>query len=245
MGGGGYHQPPMGKAKKQLTNERRARRLGTGEGIARVERRRGVPAWAWLVGGAVILAAVIIAAAIVVRGGGSGSTASVVQSRLSHSKIDFVSQGTWSPNYQKLRGALRALGLQPSSGSAATNHYHVHLTLEIDGHSVPVPPDIGLDAATSTSSEIHTHDDTGVVHIESSVASFRGTLGQVFDVWGVAFDKDCIGGYCGGVKMWVNGTPSTQYGALVLKPHMAITLLVGTPPGNFKPDKSYAFPAGE
>jgi hypothetical protein len=25
-----YHPPPMGKAKKQLTNERRARRLGTG-----------------------------------------------------------------------------------------------------------------------------------------------------------------------------------------------------------------------
>jgi len=32
----------MGKAKKQLTNERRARRLGTGEGIAAT--RRALPA---------------------------------------------------------------------------------------------------------------------------------------------------------------------------------------------------------
>ena len=239
----------MGKAKKQLTNERRARRLGSGEGIARVERRQGIPAWAWLVGGSVILAAVIIGAAIALRGGGSGggggATSSVVQDRLTNAKIDFVSQGTWPPNYQNLAGALAALGLQPSSGASATNHYHVHLQLEVDGHNVPVPPDIGLDAATQTSSEVHTHDDSGVVHIESSNPSFHASLAQVFDVWGVTFDKSCIGGYCGGVKMWVNGKPSTAYGSLVLQPHMAITLLVGTPPAGFKPAKSYKFPAGE
>ena len=30
---------------------------------------------------------------------------------------------------------------------------------------------------------------------------------NVFDVWGVRFTAQCIGGFCNGVKMWVNGTP--------------------------------------
>ena len=60
----------MGKAKKQLTNERRAKRLGTGEGIAPSRGKSGgMPGWAFMVSGAVLLAAVIIAAAFVVTRG--------------------------------------------------------------------------------------------------------------------------------------------------------------------------------
>ena len=61
----------MGKAKKQLTNERRAKRLGTGEGIAPSKKGKsgGMPGWAFMVSGAVLLAAVIIAAAFVVTRG--------------------------------------------------------------------------------------------------------------------------------------------------------------------------------
>jgi hypothetical protein len=44
-------------------------------------------------------------------------------------------------------------------------------------------------------SPIHTHDTSGIVHIESpTVRPF--TLGQFFDVWGVRFTSDCIGGDC-------------------------------------------------
>src|SRR6266571_8191208 len=84
----------MGKAKKRLTNERRARRLGTGEGIARTDRRQGgVPGWAWLVAGSVVVAAIIVGVALIARGGGGGGsggdgdqTASAVTSRLTHDK---------------------------------------------------------------------------------------------------------------------------------------------------------------
>jgi hypothetical protein len=240
----------MGKAKKQLTNERRARRLGTGEGIAPTKPKGGgIPGWAWLVAGSVVLAAAIIGVAIVARGGGSGSggdrNASVVTERLSHDKIDFISAGTWPVNYTNLAGAMSALGLTPTQEAASVNHYHVHIQLTVDGHEVPIPAQIGLDSATGVFSEVHTHDDTGVIHIESGDTSFRGTLADVFDMWGVYFTSKCIGGYCGGVKMWVNGKPSTAYGNLVLQSHMAITLLEGPPPSNFKPAKSYKFPAGE
>ena len=240
----------MGKAKKQLTNERRARRLGTGAGIARVERRQGIPGWAWLVAGSVLLAAAIIGAAIAFRGGGGGGgsggqSSAVVQDRLSHAKLDFVSMPTWSPNYTNLQGAMNALGLTPSQESAAVNHYHVHLRVVVDGHEVPLPANIGLDNSTGVFSEVHTHDDTSVVHIESGDTSFRANLYDVFDMWGVYLSPGCVGGYCGGLKMWVNGKPSTAFGNLVLQSHMAITLLSGAAPKHFKPDKSYKFPAGE
>jgi hypothetical protein len=243
----------MGKAKKQLTNERRARRLGTGEGIAATRPKGGgggIPAWAWLVAASVVAAAVIIGVALVARGGGSSSSggdpnAEVVTSRLSHDPIDFVSAGTWPVNYTNLAGAMSALGLTPTQEAASVNHYHVHLQLDVDGHEVPVPAQIGLDSATGTFSEVHTHDDTGVIHIESGDTSFRANLADVFDMWGVYLSPKCIGGYCGGVKMWVNGKPSTSYGDLVLQSHMAITLLEGTPPKGFTPAKSYKFPAGE
>ena len=243
----------MGKAKKQLTNERRARRLGTGEGLAptRPKGGGGVPGWAWLVAGSVVAAAVIIGVAIVARGGGGGSsgsgdpTAAVVTSRLSHDQIDFISAGTWPVNYTDLAGAMSALGLTPTQEAASVNHYHVHIQLAVNGHDVPIPAQIGLDNATGTFSEVHTHDDTGVIHIESGDTAFRASLGDVFDMWGVYLSPKCIGGYCGGVKMWVNGKPSTAYGQLVLQSHMAITLLEGTPPKGFKPAKSYKFAPGE
>ena len=130
----------MGKAKKQLTNERRARRLGTGEGIAAATTkggRGGVPGWAWLVAGSVIVAAAIIGVALVARGDGSGSasggdpSADVVTSRLSHDKIDFVSAGTWPVNYTDLAGAMSALGLTPTQEAASVNHYHTHIELMV------------------------------------------------------------------------------------------------------------------
>ena len=44
-------------------------------------------------------------------------------------------------------------------------------------------------------SPVHTHDTTGVIHIEArAVQTF--VLGQFFDVWGVRFSSHCIGGYC-------------------------------------------------
>lgn len=241
----------MGKAKKELTNQRRAARLGTGQGITPTRQKKGgTPPWAWLVGGSVLLAAVIIAVAVIATrssssAASSGQNATVVQDRLSHSKIDFLSQGTWAPNYTNLKGAMQALGLTASAESASATHYHVHIRLVIDGHSVPVPSQIGLDSANQVFSEVHTHDDTGVIHIESPQANFHAKLADAFDMWGVYLTPQCIGGYCGGPKMWVNGKPSSAFGSLVLTEHMAITILAGQAPKGFTPDRSYAFAAGE
>ena len=85
-----------------------------------------------------LLAAVIVAAAFVVTRSGSSApnqSASVVQDRLTHSKIDFVSAGTWPPNYTNLAGALRKLGLAPANEVNPVVHYHWHLTVYAGGRT--------------------------------------------------------------------------------------------------------------
>jgi hypothetical protein len=238
----------VSQRQKQRTNENRARRLGTGEGISRKGRGGGgggVPAWAWVVGGAILIAAIAIVAALVVTRGGSSSTSgghtpSVITERNSTQTFDPVSQGSWQPNYDKLSAAISALGL-PAAGNAT--HYHVHITLYVTdngkSYRVPIPQDIGIDQATQTQSPIHTHDDKGIIHIESGTAKFTAPLQDVFDIWGVRFNSRCVGGYCDGVEMWVNGTPNRQYGSYVLREHDVITIVEGKQPANFKPDTSF------
>ena len=151
----------MSQRQKQRTNENKARRLGTGEGISRKGRNPssggGVPAWAWVVGGAVLIAAIAIVAAIVVTRGGSsssgtsGGTSTVITERNSTAKFDPVSQGTWPPNYENLQEAIAAMGLPASSATMAyATHFHVHITLYVDGRKTPVPSQVGIDPSTQT-----------------------------------------------------------------------------------------------
>ncbi len=237
----------MSKRQKERTNQNRAKRLGSGEGIARQPGGGGgIPFWMWAlsISGFVALG-IVVAVLLLTRGGGSTANAdpSVITDRNSTAKIDFTLEGTWPPVYTDLASAISALGLP---GFAETiEHYHSHLRLIVDGHEVPVPTDVGLDASTQTIAPIHTHDESGVIHIEADQKGYRSDLQNVFDMWGVRFDSQCVGGYCGGVKMWVNGTPNAQLGAYVLQPHDAITIVEGTPPAGFKPDASYKFPPGE
>ncbi len=239
----------MSKRQKARTNQNRERRLGTGEGIARSKggSTSGIPVWMWVLSVSGFLAlGVVVAVLLLTRGGSSGSTGStagVVQQRDSTAKIDFVTQGTWPANYTNLAGAITALGLPGLSDTV--EHYHVHIHLIVDGNDVPVPADIGLDQSTQTYAAIHTHDEKSVIHIEADVKGYRSDLQNVFDVWGVRLTSQCVGGFCQGVKMWVNGTPSTKLGAYLLQPHDAITIVEGTPPAGFTPDASYTFAAGE
>jgi len=239
----------MGKAKKELTNQRRAQRLGTGEGIAPASRKGGapMPTWAWFVGGSVLLAAVIVAAAFMVTRTSSSSpdqSASVVQDRLSHSKIDFVSAGTWQPNYANLAAALRKLGLAPANEVNPVVHYHWHLTVWAGGHNIVIPRDIGLQAPPAMSSDIHTHSlatdkHSGIVHVESSVPGFQATVQQFFDVWGVYASNQCLGGYCGGVKVYVNGKLAPAGLNTKPKEHDAVTVVAGSLPPGVTPDKKF------
>jgi hypothetical protein len=245
----------MGKAKKELTNQRRAQRLGTGAGITRTSKKGGgVPAWAYLVSGSMLLAAVIVAAAFVVTHKSSSSTgqsAAVVQDRLTHTKFDPTSQGTWPINYTNLDGALTALGLVPDPTLGLAVHYHWHLTLYAGGHQVVIPRNIGLQNPPLLSSDVHTHAlnvdaHSGIIHVEATKPNFRATILELFDVWGVYASDQCIGGYCGGVKVYVDGKLSPA--GLNTKPseHQAVTVVAGSLPPGVTPDKKFTgFTPGE
>jgi len=74
-------------------------------------------------------------------------------------------------------------GLPMLGGEMLAVHYHAHLDVIVDGRRITVPAELGIDVAGRRISPLHTHDATGIVHIESS-ADIPFTLGQLFTEWG-------------------------------------------------------------
>jgi hypothetical protein len=97
-------------------------------------------------------------------------------------------------------------------------------------------------------SPVHTHDSTGVIHVESPVKR-TFTLGEFFTEWGVSSSADSIGGLRAGdgktLRAFVNGNPVTgNPAALPLNAHDEIILIYGTAqPGESIP-AHYDFAAG-
>lgn len=85
-------------------------------------------------------------------------------------------------------------GLQvaPMEGTAA--HFHAHLDVIVDGEPVVLPANLGIHPAGTAMSELHTHDERGVLHVEAPNRGDRYTLGQVFAQWDVRLDEQGIGG---------------------------------------------------
>ena len=115
----------------------------------------------------------------------------LVQDRLSHATLDLSNNPTWQPNATDLPAVMSALHLPFSDPPQL--HHHDHLDIYIKGQKVVVPQDIGL----SNEAEVptHTHDQSGIIHIETVDANFNPTLGLFFDVWGVSFTQNNLGGY--------------------------------------------------
>ena len=156
----------------------------------------------------------------------------------------------WPPELGQLAARLRAIGLPALSAEGAVMHIHQHVDIFIDGKPVPVPANVGINQFGGFISDIHVHDATGVIHVESpKVQTF--TLGQFFDIWGVKFTKDSIGGYVasGGkaLKVYSNGALySGDPRQLTLVQHQEIAVIFGTDQeAPTSTPSSYAFPSGE
>jgi hypothetical protein len=155
----------------------------------------------------------------------------------------------WPAEWAHLRERLASIGLPALSQEGTVLHIHQHLDLLINGQSVPVPMGVGIDPTGQFISPIHVHDTSGIVHVESpTVQTF--TLGQFFDIWGLKFTHECIGGYCTGdqasLRVYVNGQPyQGDPRSIALAAHQEIFVFYGaaaqlpkTIPARF------AFPAG-
>jgi hypothetical protein len=154
----------------------------------------------------------------------------------------------WPANTQDLRARLDALGLPALAREGTALHIHVHLDVFVAGRRVVVPAGIGIDPAGRFISPVHTHDPTGIIHVESpTIRTF--TLGEFFGVWGVRFNNRCLGGYCadGGetLRVYVGGRRIADPTGLALAEHQEIVVAFGTRRELQRPIPArYDFPAG-
>ncbi|MEV4622732.1 hypothetical protein AB0J74_28965 [Asanoa sp. NPDC049573] len=143
---------------------------------------------------------------------------------------------------------VRAAGLPMLGTEGTVEHIHAHLDISVNGQPVVVPALIGIDETTGELSPLHTHDTSGVIHVESPVqADF--SLGQVFTEWQVSLSGDHIGSLKTGngeeLHAYVNG--KLQQGdpaGIVLHAHDEIALVYGTAAQQANPPATFTFPAG-
>jgi hypothetical protein len=205
----------------------------------------------------VVAGAVVVASALaitlgfvrVVRGSSVQSTSPARAATADGLPGELTGPAPWPRNVTALRERLTALGLPALQQEGTTQHIHQHLDIFVNGRRVPVPAGIGIDAAESFISPLHTHDATGVIHVESPVVE-PFTLGELFGVWGVRLTPHCLGGYCagGGKHLWVyvdgrlfRGDPRL----VLLEEHEEIVVAFGTRAQLPRPvPATYPFPSG-
>lgn len=119
-------------------------------------------------------------------------------------------------------------------------HYHVHVTLYINGSQVQIPQQIGIAPDGSCFYWLHTHDNTGVLHIEAP-KDRNFTLGNFTHIWGEQFPQlqyPLQLEQSDGWQTYIDGKPySGDFHNLVLKSHMVITLAYQSP--GIQPDTTY------
>lgn len=139
-------------------------------------------------------------------------------------------------------------GVQCQGGEMLTYHIHAHLDLFIRGNAMQVPANTGIynTASGGCLYWLHTHDTTGVIHIESpSQQSY--TLGQFFDIWGLPLDANNVAGHLVGsgdqVRAFVDGTAWTGNPRdIPLKSHEEVAVAFGPPWPKTTPS-TYQWPA--
>jgi hypothetical protein len=129
-------------------------------------------------------------------------------------------------------------------------HIHVHITIYINGKPIAIPQNIGIAPDGSCFYWLHTHDATGVIHIEAPQQESGLAVDDFVAVWQGGFSA--LGfppqlTVATGWKFFANGKPFISTGnaplhtEIVFHSHDAITLEYGSP--NPPPDMFYAFPA--
>lgn len=154
------------------------------------------------------------------------------------------------------RPYIDAAGLEVLGEEQLEVHYHAHLDVidassDATGQKVTVPAGIGFVVENNKATGItvlHTHDTSGVVHIESAKPK-PFALGQVFTEWGVALSATQIGGLEADatheVQVYVNGRRFTGDPATIrLKKHQEIAVWYGAKGTKPSVPKSHRFPAG-
>ncbi|RAG81888.1 hypothetical protein DN069_30410 [Streptacidiphilus pinicola] len=146
--------------------------------------------------------------------------------------------------------AVKAAGLSMLTAEGTAEHIHVHLDVWVNGQKTTVPALVGINENAQTISPLHTHDTTGVVHIESPVVKDYD-LGQFMTEWGVPLSSTQLGpektDATHTLKVYVNGKETSgDPSKLVFHAHDEIAIVYGTAGDNAKIQipSSYTWPSG-
>lgn len=216
--------------------QRRATELRRQE--ARRARRRQL-----LIGGGVVVAVLVVAGlitAVVLNGKPSASVASASDGS--------ASSASWAAPAD-VEAGVKAAGLQMLTAEGTALHIHQHLSVTVDGSPVVVPAEMGIDVAQQRISPIHTHDESGIIHVESpTVQTF--TLGQVFDEWQQKLAPGRVGPYRDGadgqtVTVFVDGkTYAGDPRSIPLTSHEDIDIVVAKKGSAVTAPQAFSWPAG-
>jgi hypothetical protein len=142
-------------------------------------------------------------------------------------------------------------GIEGSSREMLRVHIHAHLSIFNKGQQIAIPYGIGIVRPFEVANGfvgrgsgfywLHTHDATGIIHIESPDERAY-TLGNFFDIWGEPLSARSVAGLPGTVHAFVDGKPYRGNPRdIILAAHRLITLEVGQP---LVGPPSYVFPNG-
>jgi hypothetical protein len=115
-------------------------------------------------------------------------------------------------------------------------HVHAHLDIVVDGKPFIVPSQIGIDPDGRCLYWLHTHDDSGIIHIESPIER-KFTIGNFIDIWNQTFntthlfDTNVFNDINGVLSIYVNGVKvptGSDIRNIKINAHDEIALIFGT-----------------
>lgn len=115
---------------------------------------------------------------------------------------------------------VEAAGIDVLATEAFEYHVHAYLTVYWNGAQVPVPANLGISPENIWISVLHTHDQSGKVHVEAP-AKMQLTLNQFFTTWNVSL---------GGATVYEDGKPVADGKNLVFRDAQTIAVVYGPAP---------------
>lgn len=205
-------KPVTGSSTKQTKQERRRDRRE--EQRKREEERQRAAKRNRIVWGVSILATVLVVAASIYFFAVKNPGASAAADQSS------------SPAYPKVDNIVCQANEQ------VAYHVHAHLSLYINGAKIDIPQNIGIASDQSCLYWLHTHDNTGVIHVEAPGQQIF-TLGTFFKEWSEVFPQlqyPVQLSSTDGWKVYVNGKPyNGDFHKIELSAHTLITMAYQTP----------------
>lgn len=144
---------------------------------------------------------------------------------------------------------VKSAGLSMLTTEGTALHIHQHLSITVDGTAVAVPAELGIDASSQQLSALHTHDTSGILHVESPVQrTFH--LDQAFAEWDVRLAKGAVGPYVDGedgtrLAVFVNRKPYTgDPRDIELTEHEDIDIVITTDGSTPEAPAAFTWPSG-